>query len=151
MMLRKLNNTKLLTDILISAMVLLVICVVSFKTCSLDTMLNNYDKFSSTLIGILATILGFLITADSILLTVKETKYIKALIDSGKYAELLKSFINTCYIITINLILISLLSITNNESRLLWYTNMFLTVLSFTRLFTCIRVLKKVISLALDK
>ena len=145
---KKLNDTRLLSDFIISVgffSIFYLYCYYSYGICD---MLNRYDDNSSTLISILATILGFLITAVSILLTVKETKYIVALKNNGKYAQLLNSFIQTCYFITINTILLLILTLAGNELIILWSLSVFLTIFMFIRLFTCLIILKKVIDIS---
>lgn len=148
---KRLNNTRLLSDIIVSLIVMITLYLISINlTGNYDSVLNAYDDLTSTLLGIHSTILGFLITAVSILLTVKDTKYIQALKDNGHYTKLLKVFIWTCYLIAVNVFLLIGLSLLGLEYRLLWIVSLYFSVLTFVRLLSCFKVLREIIDLSTE-
>lgn len=147
---KKLNDTHLVSDGILSLIIITLLYFVSTKFNGFDSVLNKYDDFTSSMLGIHSTILGFLVTAVSILLTVKDTKYIKALKDNGHYTRLLNIFIWTCYLIAFNVFLLLVLYLLKIEYRFLWILSLYFTILTFVRLMSCFKVLKEVINLSTE-
>lgn len=145
---KTINNTHWITDTVIAISIFIALTVYEHFNKSGLSIIEKVCDLNSTLMGIWATIVGFLITAVSILVTIKDTKYITALKTSGHFNELLKVFLETCYLIAFLLCVMFIIAIIVISNNIILNIILFLNILSFVRIFTCLYVLYKLINLA---
>ena len=85
-------------------LIMSILCFFIIKCVITNKNLLNRDVglgICSTLIGVWATCLGFMITAVSILLALNSNKYIEMLKKTGHYKTILISFMSCCFHILI--------------------------------------------------
>lgn len=68
-----------------------------------DIEINNLTEILTTMMSLWATLLGFLVTACTILLGLGNNEYIKFMKDSGDYRGVLKCVIISCFILFLSL------------------------------------------------
>ena len=146
----KINKTHMLSD-LICAVVFYGVCFfIMYKTESINSVTKGVKTVSSDMLSIWATILGFLITAMSILLTVKNTKYIKALKQAGHFQTLLRVYTESCFMITILIFYILTWGIIHTVKDYFWQIVIFFNILCVIKIFSCLKIFLKRVDLAND-
>lgn len=105
----------------------------SYDVCSFEGV-----EVSKTLLGTWATLLGFIVTAESILITMGGKEYIQAFKESRHYKTVLLTYFSTSFVLlsaTIFSIVIICLNIWNT---VLFYILIYLILSTFLLLFFCI-------------
>lgn len=148
MNIKKIDNSRLIIDILTAIAVFLVIYFYVSRARFEINFIDEIKTINSTMIGVWATILGFLITAVSILLTVKETKFIVALKSAGHFKNLLKTYIHTCYLMAVTLLYSIAIQIMPINGGIIWWIYLYFGILCLIRIFSCLRILVGIIDLA---
>lgn len=146
----KINKTHMLSDIICAMVLYGIVFFIMAETKKVTIIACSIENVSSDMLRIWVTILGFLITATSILLTVKNTKYIKALKKAGHFQTLLKVYTESCFIITILIFYILTLKIMSPVKYYFWQIVGFFNILSVIKIFSCLRIFMKMIDLAND-
>ena len=75
----KLNSSHLISDIIFSIVLFVVTEAIIKNYYASSNVYDNFRELYSTMISIWATVIGFLITAISILMTLQDNKYLKVL------------------------------------------------------------------------
>lgn len=140
----------MISDIIISLVFASALYFYIYEYTEPYKFFETLKNLNSLLIGVWATILGFLITAVSILLSVKDSKYIIALKNSGHFKTLLKIFVFTCYMAGFILAFSILFFILPHICMIFWWVYVFFTILCLKRIFTCLEILLKIINLIED-
>jgi len=148
-LLKKMNKTHWVSDIAFSFIAFIIVYVYVYYQYDFEKLINEFIQISNTLLGVWATILGFLLTAISILFTVKESKYIIALKKTGHFVNLLRVYISACYMAAIVLCVTTLLIVVSSNNFYMWMTLLFFEVLSIKRVFSCFYVLKSIIEISI--
>lgn len=146
----KINKTHMLSDIVCALVLYGIVSWVMYKSENINKIIYNIKNVSSDILSIWATILGFLITAMSILLTVKNTKYIKALKKAGHFQTLLKVYTESCFIISILILYIFILKIMVPQVYYFWHVVIFFNIWGVIKIFSCLRIFSKMVDLAND-
>lgn len=138
------KNNHIIRHIVYAIIISVVLLFISNLTGCIDKAITNYVNLQGTLLGVWATIIGFILTALSILLTIKETPFIKALKRTEHYKSLLKVFLDVCYFSAACFIM-SFLGALIAFSRFYYYVEFFMIVLNLIRLASCFYILKIII------
>ena len=137
------NSNHFISD-LIKAVILSIVLMIVVKFLNRDNIVDSIYKLQQTAIGVWATIVGFVLTALSILVTVEKTKFIEDLIKTGHFKNLMKVFIEVCYMATIMLIA-SFIGAIVRLPDIYYYVECFVGVWSIKRLMSCFYVMKKMV------
>lgn len=125
----------------ISFILPIFICIVMgclFNYTSYDVCSFEGVEVSKTLLGTWATLLGFIVTAESILITMGGKEYIQAFKESRHYKTVLLTYFSTSFVLlsaTIFSIVIICLDIWDT---VLFYILIYLILSTFLLLFFCI-------------
>jgi hypothetical protein len=138
--------------------VLAVAFVVVDRTClasKIDAvLLQNRSSVYGTLAGIFGSLLGFVITAASILLTFASAPSLKLLRDSPHYATLwrtYKSGIRAMALATVAAVAALVLDRDTSPSRIALYAVVACSLFAAVRLGRCLWILEKVIDIVTGK
>jgi hypothetical protein len=142
------DNSKIIRDILATTLIFGGMFITLKKNSIFDSTLQSIIELNTSMVGVWATILGFLITSVSILVSVRETKYLDALRKSSHFRELMKIFIMTCYVITFTLILSILITVFDGINICMVLLYLYAFIFCFIRLFTCLQILIKIIDIS---
>lgn len=106
---------------------------------------NSYDvssfegvEISKTLLGTWATLLGFIVTAESILITMGGKDYIQAFKESRHYKTVLVTYFSTSFVLLSATIFSTIVICMNIWNTLLFYILIYLIMSIFLLLFFCI-------------
>lgn len=146
-MLRFIKKNKF-SDTMISLIIFVVFVLILFNSKDLSDLLDVFKDLNSVMITIWATMLGFLITSVSVLLTIKDSKYILALKKTGHFKKILEIFVTTCFVMGI--LLLSSIVLFINFNLIFLYVYMYISIYGFVKIFSCLRILLKIIDLTED-
>lgn len=138
------KNTHFIIHLVIALVITIALVCFTKKYLDMNKVIENFIDLQSTMIGVFATVLGFIITAISIILTIKETSFIQLLKQTGHYEGLMKVFFDVCYLSLICMIL----SIIGKLVIMVdWYyfIEFFIVVFCFIRLVACLYILKSIV------
>lgn len=144
----KLNSSHLISDIIFSIVLFVVTEAIIKNYYASSNVYDNFRELYSTMISIWATVIGFLITAISILMTLQDNKYLKVLKESGHFKTLLNVLMQTCYISALIICGMILVYIVNVKKECVENLIMFANVFAIKRLFSCFRILYKLIDIS---
>lgn len=118
-----------------------VICIslkILFAYISYDV--NTFDGIDiiKTLLGTWATLLGFIVTAESILITMNGKEYIQAFKESEHYKTVLLTYFSTSLVLLVSTIFSVAIICFNIWNAVLFYFLIYLIISSFLFLFFCI-------------
>ncbi len=135
------NKTDKIIIFVVSFLIPAIICVALklwFSHVSYDE--NTFDgiEISKTLIGTWATLLGFILTAESILITMGGKEYIQAFKESKHYKTVLLTYFSASFVLLISTIFSIIVVCLNIWNALLFYILTYLMISSFLLLFFCI-------------
>ncbi len=101
---------------------------------------NNFDgiEISKTLLGTWATLLGFIVTAESILITMGGEKYIKAFKESKHYKTVLITYFSASLTLLVATTFSTIVVCFNIWNMILFYILLYLIMSIFLLLLFCI-------------
>jgi|GEM_PF-1971990 len=148
--LKELNNTDSLCDIVKSFVFIIIIKIIIAVSGDSVNVVVAFIENSSDIMQVWATIIGFLMAAMAILLTVKDTKFIVALKNTGKFTPLITTFSSVCEIGSVIIVAILVLKVINCSCDAVWLILMLCNIFAFFRLLTCFKIFRKLIKHADD-
>ena len=105
----------------------------SYDVCSFEGV-----EVSKTLLGTWATLLGFIVTAESILITMGGKEYIQAFKESRHYKTVLLTYFSTSFVLLSATIFSIVIICLNIWDTVLFYILIYLILSTFLLLFFCI-------------
>lgn len=105
----------------------------SYDVCSFEGV-----EVSKTLLGTWATLLGFIVTAESILITMGGKEYIQAFKESRHYKTVLLTYFSTSFVLLTATIFSIVIICLNIWNTVLFYILSYLILSTFLLLFFCI-------------
>lgn len=135
------NKTDKIIIFGISFILPILICIVMgylFNYTSYDVSSFEGIEVSKTLLGTWATLLGFIVTAESILITMGGKEYIQAFKESRHYKTVLLTYFSTSFVLLSATIFSIVIICLNIWDTVLFYILIYLILSTFLLLFFCI-------------
>lgn len=137
----KKNKIDLFIIFALSLLLPLLICILlNWRLSHILYDINTFNglEISKTLLGTWATLLGFIVTAESILITMNGKEYIQAFKNSDHYKTVLLTYFSTSVVLLIATIFSVAILCLNIWNALLFYILIYLIISSFLFLFFCV-------------
>jgi hypothetical protein len=150
------NNLKY--DFVRVLIVIIVIAIISYFI-KFDIASLKYANDTTTFLGIFVSLLGFIITAITILLMFDsdKNKNLIKLKEAGYYNQMLERFVSTTFVLSLGMIIFILLILSNNfilGKVLLYLINLliiFLLLLALLRIYRSLKILHLIYKLVYAK
>lgn len=125
----------------ISFILPVLICIVMgclFNYNSYDVSSFEGIEVSKTLLGTWATLLGFIVTAESILITMGGKEYIQAFKESRHYKTVLLTYFSTSFVLLAATVFSAVVICMEIWNAILFYILIYLLISTFLLIFFCI-------------
>lgn len=128
---------------------ILIFIVLKYLRVDIANYLNedNLNSLFSSLIGTWGSLLGFVITGLSILLTIKENEFIKALKESGHYISICYVYLDASIWLGIATIFSIIALLFNGVNMPIIIISSFLYPLCIFKIGRCLQFLKRIIEI----
>lgn len=143
----------------IRVLIFVIILAIAFYFFKFDLIKLNCNSNTTTFLGIIVSLLGFIITAITILLMFDSDRNsdLKKLKDAGYYSQILERFVSTTFVLFFGMIMfLSLIFINNFEigHLLLYIINLlviFLLLLILLRIYRSLKILHLIYKIVYKK
>ena len=143
------KDTNSLKYDLMRVLIFVIILAIAFYIFKFDLVSLDCNSNTTTFLGIMVSLLGFIITAITILFMFDsdKNKDLKKLKDAGYYSQILERFVSTTFVLFFGIVLFLLLVFINNfrlNYLILYSINVliiFLLLLTLLRIYRSLKIL----------